>query len=78
MFMRVTSSNMASRLPSPAQISKHVKELNAQEQVARLGLEQPEKKPGIHKQLRRLISRISREKAGLEKALLHISGQTKP
>jgi hypothetical protein len=46
----VTSSIVASRLPSRAQIIEHLEELDRQERNALLGLERPEPKPGIHKQ----------------------------
>jgi hypothetical protein len=69
-----SSSNMASIRPSRAEIADHLKELDWQAREARLALEQPEIKPGTHKQLRRLLSRISKEKAGLIRATAKVYG----
>ena len=54
---------------STAQILEYLKELEIQERDARLGLTKPEFKPGLHRKLHQLIARISKERAGLVRAI---------
>jgi hypothetical protein len=62
---------------SATRIFAQVLELDQQERDAREQLAAPEPKPGLHKQLRRLIVRIAKDRAELEQAIANQVG-TKP